>query len=42
MAKVNNFRERLKEHDWESCVCLQRCTEGSNPPRSAKLYIPNF
>jgi len=35
MAKVNNFRERLKEHDWKSCVRPQRCTGGSNPPLSA-------
>ncbi len=27
--------EWLKEHDWKSCVCSQRCTGGSNPPLSA-------
>jgi hypothetical protein len=27
--------ERLKEHDWKSCVCPQRCTAGSNPALSA-------
>jgi hypothetical protein len=27
--------ERLKEHDWKSCVRPQRCTAGSNPALSA-------
>jgi hypothetical protein len=29
--------ERLKVHDWKSCV-LQKSTGGSNPPLSAKTY----
>ena len=28
--------ERLKEHDWKSCVRPQRCTAGSNPALSAR------
>jgi hypothetical protein len=28
--------ERLKGHDWKSCVYSKRCTGGSNPPLSAK------
>jgi hypothetical protein len=31
--------ERLKEHDWKSCVRPQRCTAGSNPALSAILYF---
>jgi hypothetical protein len=30
--------ERLKEHDWKSCVRPQRCTAGSNPALSAIKY----
>ena|GEM_PF-2654950 len=32
---TGEMSERLKEHDWKSCVCPQRCTGGSNPPLSA-------
>ena len=35
--KYGGMSERLKEHDWKSCVCPQRCTGGSNPPLSARI-----
>jgi hypothetical protein len=31
--------ERLKEHDWKSCVLAQTGTEGSNPSLSARKKV---
>ena len=31
--------ERLKEHDWKSCVLAKTGTEGSNPSLSASLIL---
>jgi hypothetical protein len=34
-GEYGEMSERLKEHDWKSCVRPQRCTAGSNPALSA-------
>lgn len=40
-ALSGEVTERLKVHDWKSCV-LQKGTGGSNPPLSAILKLSNF
>jgi hypothetical protein len=34
---VGEMSERLKEHDWKSCVLAKTGTEGSNPSLSASV-----
>jgi hypothetical protein len=35
IKKLGEMSERLKEHDWKSCVRAKTRTEGSNPSLSA-------
>ena len=44
LGHKGEMSERLKEHDWKSCVLAKTGTEGSNPSLSATLtaYLLSF